>query len=152
MPRFVYGPRSVAMVLPVVLRPAFRRRAPATAQVLADWETIVGPALAEQTVPQKLFGGTLTIACSGPVAMELQHLQGPVMERINAHLGRVAVTRLRFRQDVRPAEKSVPSALSQPERPADVAVAQQAVAGMKAGRLRDALERLGRRVLAARRE
>lgn len=141
--RHVYGPRAVGALVPALVRPAFRRRAPATAQVLADWEAIVGPAIAAVTQPRKLFGGTLAIACSGPMAMELQHLSPQLIGRINRHLGQVAVTRLRFVQDmkaiVRPAR---------PVRPEAVAAARQAVAGFAPGELRDALEALGRVVLA----
>src|SRR5579875_3423604 len=97
--RHVYGPRPIGALVPVVARPAFRKRAPATAQLLADWPAIVGPALAAVTVPRRFAGGTLTIACSGPIALELQHLAGELMARINANLGRVTVTRLRFVQD-----------------------------------------------------
>src|SRR5277367_5270252 len=96
--RHVYGPRPVAALLTRVTRPAFRRRAPATAQVLADWTAIVGPAIAAVTTPRRLTHGTLTIACAGPIAMELQHLATEVMGRINAHLGSQAVTALRFVQ------------------------------------------------------
>ena len=55
---------------------------------MADWPTIVGPAIAAVTMPRRLHGGTLTIACAGPIAMELQHLAREVIERINTHLGR----------------------------------------------------------------
>ena len=72
--RHVYGPRPVGALMPRLTRPAFRRRAPATAQVLADWSAIVGPAIAAVTTPRRLAAGTLTIACAGPIAMELQHL------------------------------------------------------------------------------
>jgi len=143
--RHVYGPRAVGALVPALVRPAFRKRAPATAQVLADWEAIVGPAIAAVTVPRKLFSGTLAIACSGPMAMELQHLGPQLMARINGHLGRVAVTRLRFVQDA-PAAPPRP----RPPRPAAVAQARAAVAGLPEGELRDALEALGRAVLAAR--
>ncbi len=144
--RFIYGPRPVGALVPGLVRPAFRKRAPATAQVLADWEAIVGPALAGVTTPRKLFSGTLAIACAGPVAMELQHLSAEVMARINGHLGRVAVTRLRFIQDVPP-----PLPPLAPPRPQAVAAAQRAVASLPAGPLRDALESLGRVVLTDRR-
>src|SRR3954451_19513320 len=43
-PRHVYGPRPVSALIPALTRATYRRRAPATAQVLADWEAIVGPA------------------------------------------------------------------------------------------------------------
>ena len=72
--RWNFGPRPLGALVPAVVRPVFRTRAPATVQVLADWEAIVGPALAAVTLPKRLSAGTLTIACAGPVAMELQHL------------------------------------------------------------------------------
>lgn len=143
--RHVYGPRAVGALVPALVRPAFKRRAPATAQVLADWEAIVGPAIAAVTVPRKLFAGTLAIACSGPMAMELQHLAPQLIDRINRHLGRVTVTRLRFVQDAPPQLVRV-----RPPRVAAVAQARAAVAGLPAGDLRDALEALGRVVLAGR--
>lgn len=140
--RHVYGPRQVSALVPALVRPAFRRRAPATAQVLADWEAIAGPALAAVTTPRRLFAGTLSIACTGPVALELQHLSGQLIERINTHLGQVAVTRLRFVQDAPP-----PAAPPPRPRPQAVAEARAAVAGLPQGELRDALEALGRMVL-----
>ena len=96
--RHVYGPRPVSVLMPRLTRPAFRRRSPATAQVLADWAAIVGPAIAAVTTPRRLAAGTLTIACAGPIAMELQHLAGEVIARINTHLGSQVVTALRFVQ------------------------------------------------------
>ena len=33
-------------LVPALVRPAFRKRSPAAAQVMADWDQIVGPALA----------------------------------------------------------------------------------------------------------
>ncbi len=142
--RHIYGPRPVGALLPARVRPAFRRRAPGTAPVLADWEAIVGPALAAVTTPRKLFSGTLAIGCAGPVAMELQHLAEPLMARINGHLGRVAVTRLRFIQDVPPPPSALP-----PPRPQAIAAARRAVESLPEGPLRDALESLGRVVLTS---
>jgi hypothetical protein len=141
--RHVYGLRPVAALVPTLVRPAFRRRAPATAQLLADWPLIVGPAIAAVTVPRKLFGGTLAIGCSGPMALELQHLSEQLIGRINSHLGKVAVTRLRFIQEGAPVSSTPP-----PPRPQAVTEAREAVADLPPGGLRDALERLGRVVLA----
>ena len=112
--RHVYGPRPVGALMPRLTRVAFRRRAPATAQVLADWSAIVGPAIAAVTTPRRLAAGTLTIACAGPIAMELQHLAAEVIARINAHLGSQAVSALRF---VQTPELSAPlPALPRPAR------------------------------------
>ena len=49
-----------------------------------------------------MSGTTLTLACAGPVAMELQHMSEELVSRINRHLGRIVVQRLRFVQEVLP--------------------------------------------------
>ena len=142
--RHVYGPRPVGMLVPGLTRAAFRKRSPAGVQVLTDWDAIVGPALAAATTPRRLTGTSLTIACSGPVAMELQHQAGPLMARINGHLGRVAVERLRFVQDE--AARPPPAARPRPKEP------PAAINGLPPGPLHDALASLGQAVqLAARR-
>lgn len=143
--RHVYGPRPVGALIPSLTRPAFRRRAPTAAQVMADWASIVGPALAAVTVPRRLQSGTLSIACAGPVAMELQHLAGELLARINRHLGREAVNRLRFVQDLAPAAPPAPAPPASPE--AEKA-AERAVSALPDGTLRDALKALGCAVLA----
>jgi len=103
--------------------------------------------LAAVTTPRGLSSGTLTLACAGPVAMELAHLADQLSARINAHLGRQAVTRLRFVQ-------TLPTPLAQPAAPAppprDAARAAQAVAALPDGPLKDALAGLGALVLAGR--
>src|SRR5580698_10762203 len=96
--RPVHGPRPIAAVVPVVTRNAFNRAAPGVAQLMEAWAGIVGPALAEVTTPRRLSQGTLTIGCSGPVAMELQHLSIEVLARINQYLGSQVARRLRFVQ------------------------------------------------------
>jgi hypothetical protein len=143
--RHIYGPRRLAAVLPALVRPAFRGRAAATAQVLTDWAEIVGPAFAPLTTPLRLSAGTLTIACSGPMAMELQHVGPALIDRVNSHLGRIAVIRLRFLQTV-PVRPTPPLPRATP--PLATEAAQAAVAHLPAGEVRDALERLGRLVLA----
>jgi hypothetical protein len=143
--RYLYGPRPVGALVPGLIRPAFRRRSAATVLILADWEAIVGPALAAVTAPRRLSAGCLTIGCNGPMAMELQHLAEPLMDRINAQLGKIAVTRLRLVQDFAPPRAPPPH----PKPPA-IAAASEAVAGLSPGELRDALEGLGRAVLTPR--
>ena len=144
--RHVYGPRPIGALLPSLTRPAFRRQGPAAAQVLADWPLIIGPELAALTQPRRLVGGTLTIACSGPMAMELQHLAPELIARINEQLGAEPVQRLRF---VQTAPRRAPAA--RPASPPSAAArraAERAVGGFPAGGLRDALAALGRAVLA----
>ncbi len=143
-PRHVYGPRPVSALLPAVTRAAFRRRSPAAAQILADWPSIIGPALAAVTTPRRLVAGTLTLACSGPIATELQHLATELIARVNAHLGSAPVQSLRFVQ-------TTPAPASPPRTPrvtaAAAEAAEAAVAGLPGGELRDALVALGCAVL-----
>lgn len=140
--RHIYGPRQLCAVLPALVRPTYRKRSPATAQVLLDWQAIVGPAIAAVTTPRKLFAGTLSIACVGPVAMELQHLAPTLIGRINAHTGQVVVSRLRFVQELSSAPPPPPKRL-----PANAAAAH-AVMDLPEGPLRDALQSLGSMVLS----
>jgi hypothetical protein len=147
--RHVYGPRSLGAVLPLVTRAAYRRRSPAAAYLMTDWEAVVGPRIAAISVPRKLFAGTLSIAATGPVAMELQHVAAELMQRINAHLGGTSVSRLRFIQDFSPSQR--PAAPARHAPPAEaLARSGAAVAHLPEGALRDALIRLGAAVLATR--
>lgn len=142
--RFLGGPRPLGALVPALTRPAFKRKSPAGAQIMADWPALVGPAIAAVTQPLKLASGTLTLACSGPVAMEMQHLAPQLASRINAALGRVAVERFRFVQRapagavVRKPSRSRPEPL--PER------VESALEGVASPELRAALARLARGV------
>ena len=137
--RHVWGPRAVGALLPALTRPAFRGRSAASAQLLSDWATVVGPALAAVTQPRRLTGTTLTLACSGPIALELQHMSGELIARINGHLGRTAVERLRFVQQMLPGLAAVPA-------PAQAGPPPPPVAGLPPGKLNEALARLGQAV------
>ena len=148
--RYVYGPRAVAALLPGVTRPAFRRRSPAGAQIMADWPAIVGPALAAVSAPRGLSSGTLTIACSGPIALELAHLADELRGRINGHLGREAVRRLRFVQTSPLPPSGHPAAAPYPAAPPDPAAcarAESVLGDLPPGPVRDALAALGALVL-----
>ncbi len=97
--RRAYVTQALADLVPGLTRAAYRRRSPAGALLMSEWGSVVGPRLAIETSPKRLVGGTLTIACSGAMAMELQHLSAAVIERINAHAGHRLVERLRFVQE-----------------------------------------------------
>ncbi len=143
--RFPGAPLPLGALIPSITRPAFRKRSPAGAQILADWAQIVGPALAAATSPLRLTSGTLTLACSGPVAMELQHLAPELIGRINGQLGRAVVEKLRFVQQA-PAG-SPRAAAPRPAAAAPVpASVQDRLAALPEGELRLALENLARGV------
>lgn len=56
--------------------------------LLADWETIVGPQLAGHTAPLRLSGGVLVLAASTPLwAAEVRQLGSVITRRVNERLG-----------------------------------------------------------------
>ncbi len=132
--RRAYATRPLSQLLPPVTRAAYKRRSPAAASLMADWANIVGPRLAAETAPRRLSGTQLTIACSGPMAMELAHLAPVLIERINTASGRRIVERLRFVQDF-----TAPPPLPEP---APQAAAPTPIEDLPAGELNDALARL----------
>jgi hypothetical protein len=60
------------------------------------WEEIAGAETARLTRPLKLSGDVLTLRAEPGATVFLQHESRPLCERINAFLGRKAVSRLRF--------------------------------------------------------
>ena len=97
--RRTFSTLPLAQLVPGVTRPAFRKRSPAGAELMADWPNVVGPRLAAATEPRRLSRGQLTIACAGPMAMELQHVAAELIDRINTYAGSKIIDRLRFVQD-----------------------------------------------------
>ena len=96
------GLRRLPDLLGRVLDPASRRRGLAEARVLTDWPSIVGEVLAARCQPVKLTGGSrghggiLHIHVAGSAALELQHSEPQLLERINSYFGYPAVARLRL--------------------------------------------------------
>ncbi|MDA8230626.1 MAG: DUF721 domain-containing protein [Magnetospirillum sp.] len=123
------------------------------AALVVDWPAIVGPAVAAHTLPSRIkfppkerAEGTLVVkVASSAFATDLQHLEPLVLERINGHFGYRAVARLQLRHGPLPRARSAPAApragANQP--PGDLTAA---LARVDDPELRDALERLGRRL------
>jgi hypothetical protein len=137
------GPRGIGTLLPTVTRPAFRKHNAGAAQILADWEVIVGPKVASMTTPRRLDRGVLTIGCAGPVAMTLHYEGVALINRINAHMGGQPVHTLRLTQAGMPRKP-----VSAPALPTEAILeAEAAVGDFPEGELRSALASLGRVVL-----
>ncbi|NHN88665.1 DUF721 domain-containing protein [Acetobacter sp. LMG 1627] len=131
------------MLIPGITREAFRKRSPAHVTLFIDWMQIVGQALADRTEPRKLSAGTLTIACRGPVAMEIQHMQTALVDRINTWCGHRIVDRLKLVQDFQPTSPHLATGAKKQPR---VSVPPVVVADLPEGPLREALEALGTRL------
>jgi hypothetical protein len=143
--RFLGGPRALGALLPKLTKPIFRKKSPSGAQIMADWAEIIGPALSAVTAPQRLSGTTLTIACGGPVAMELAHLAPQIIARVNGHLGRQAVAQLKFVQLALPGARPLAPRRLAPPAPLPANV-QAGIAAVPGEELRAALAKLGQGV------
>jgi hypothetical protein len=151
-------PRPIAAMLPKVTAKAIGRRGFTQGVLLNDWHAIVGADLAAVSQPEKLIfprgeriGGVLHIRVSGGVAVELQHLEPLVIERINGHFGYGAVARLRLIHAPIPRSRAAKPdqapRSSAPLDPGREAMLKDMLDGIEDEALRAALERLGMAVL-----
>jgi hypothetical protein len=127
--------RSLAATLPKVARKVLGRHGLAEGGLITDWPDIVGPAIAERSLPLRLAfaggerrNGTLLVRVSGPLALELQHLEPQILERLNGYFGYAAVARLKIQQGPVPAP-----ARPRPARPVETGADDGALAGLTAG-------------------
>jgi hypothetical protein len=119
--------RTVGASVEKLMKPIFGARGFGAAGVVTEWEKIVGPVLARATVPERIAyaqgersEGTLHLRVgTSSLALELQHLEPQMIERINSHFGYRAVARVRIVQGpvkrVAPAKPKPRPALA-PER------------------------------------
>jgi hypothetical protein len=144
-------PRPLKDLLHKTLTDAFAKQGFASTELVTRWTEIVGAEIAAHSAPEKIqwarsFGGqtpepgTLVLRVEGPTAIEIQHLSGVVLERVNRFFGWQAVGSLRLRQAPlgRKARKPQPSL--DPEATARMAAGLTEIADDD---LRDALARLG---------
>lgn len=150
------GLRAIAATLPAATKPALSRRGLAAARLISDWAEIVGPALAASSLPDRVIRSrdqetaTLVITVSPGLALELQHLEPLVIERINSHFGYRAITKLRLVQKpITVAKPPLPVAAKQLD-PLSQARLEAQVATVGDDELRQALLALGRAVAVSR--
>ncbi len=156
--------RPLAAMLPAVTKAALGKRGMALAALLAEWEAIMGPALAGAVTPLRLTrdrprqgqetiedtAAVLELKAEGAAAVELQHLEPRILERINAHFGYRAVKRLKLRQGPAGGTRRNPaSAVPAIRRPgvAEERALFRQLEGVGDESLRDALAGLGRVVI-----
>lgn len=145
------APRPLAAIVRKVTSPAFRKRGFAQQEMITRWETIVGDAVARHSQPERIQfsrdareGGVLHIRADGGFALELQHLEPLLLERVNAYFGYRAVEKVAIKQgplNRRPAvERSAPVPLTKEE----VEFVEKSTAQTQHEGLREALRAVGR--------
>lgn len=149
------GPRRFGDLARPLLSPALRRQGFAQHEIVTRWREIVGALLASRSMPERLkfpqgerLDGTLFIRVESSFALEFQHLTPQILDRVNTYYGYRAVAKLVMKQGPlpRPPPRRADPGRSLGE--AGEAELRGSLEGLKPGPVKDALNRLGRRLLA----
>lgn len=143
--------RPLAELLGKTLGDAFARQGFASTELVTRWTDIVGPEIAAHSQPEKIQWprpldgqtaepGALVLRVEGPTALEIQHLSGVILDRVNRFFGWQAIGGLRLRQAPLRRERSPPPAGPDPAATAAIA---RALPDIEDESLRQALARLG---------
>jgi hypothetical protein len=151
------GLRALGAEIPRIAGAALGKRGFGEAQLVTQWEAVIGEELALKISPERISfprgerrNGTLRLRVASAFATEAQHLEPVLIERINAFFGYGAVARLAFVQGppLNAAPKPVPLRTLSAEEQREI---ESRVAGVADPELRAALLRLGRAVAGSRR-
>jgi hypothetical protein len=101
-------PRPLRDLLNRCLGETFAKQGFASTDLVTHWPEIVGTEIAAHAEPIKLNwprgeadepeAATLVLRVEGPAAIEIQHLSGVIVERVNRFFGWRAVKRIALRQ------------------------------------------------------
>lgn len=149
--------RAIAAEVPRIAGAALGKRGFGEAQLVTHWDTVMGPELAAELSPDRMSfprgerrDGTLRLRVASAFAIEAQHLEPVIIERINGFFGYRAVARLVLVQGPprhAPPRKPVLRPLSAAEQRA----LEERLAAVSDPELRQALARLGAAMIGAQR-
>lgn len=104
-----FSPKPLAELVSICVADVFARQGFTSCEIVTHWDEIVGPEIAALAEPVRMQWvrsrdpdeappATLVLRVDGPAALEIQHLGGLILERVNRYLGWRAVDRLALRQ------------------------------------------------------
>jgi hypothetical protein len=150
------GMRAIGAAVPRIAAPILGKEGAGAAQLLAEWPAIVGERLAAVATPLRLVfprgqrrNGTLRLRVASAAAVEIQHSEPRILERINGFFGYGAVARLALLQGAPPVTESSTPTPPRPLGPAEEAALAAWLENVKDPELRILLERLGRAVIGS---
>ena len=114
------------------------------------WPEIIGPRWSKISTPVRFLGGrdgrTLIISAPGPAASLIMAQSGPIVERLNAHLGSSHVRRIKVIQSrmTIPARTEAKKGLL----PRQESQLRDGLSDIKNEKLKRALEKMGRQILS----
>ncbi|MEN3974430.1 DciA family protein [Emcibacter sp. SYSU 3D8] len=150
-----HGPRRFGDLARPLLSPALRKQGFAQNEIVTRWRDVVGALLASRSMPERLrfpqgerIDGVLFIRVESSFALEFQHLTPQILEKVNTFYGYRAVAKLVMKQGPIPRAAPRPS-VTVAALPAETeAGLARSLDTLKPGPLKEALGRLGRRILA----
>ncbi len=153
------GPTAIAAALAPVTAPLFRKRGFADGAIVSAWPEIVGARLAAASVPEQIrfpprrrSGGTLRLrVADGSLALELQHLQTLLIEKVNLYFGYPAVARVQFVQGPVPERRVRAVTERAPPDPDDARTLRDSLSIVDDEGLQAALDSLGQAIFSKKR-
>ena len=125
-------PRPLADLLRKTLNEGFARQGFTSSEIVTRWPEIIGADIAQYCEPIKIQWprgpqddpqpATLVLRVEGPAALEIQHMSGVILERVNRFFGWQAVGQIGIRQaPLRGRQKVAPPPGTDPETTARLA-------------------------------
>lgn len=149
------GVKKLNRLLPREAKTAFKKFGFSQTRIISQWKDVVGKDMAAASQPLKMrfprgarAGGTLDILVDAGWAVELQHLEPLMIDRINSFFGYAAVAKITITQG--PTGLAKPKAKEKdPELTPDQQQELEALIGKtKDDDLRETLKRLGTGIMA----
>ena len=139
-----------------VTRHIFRQHGIAESRIITEWPLIAGPVLAQKSLPIKLSfpqgqkaNGTLHLRVASGWALEVQHLEPIILDKIATYFGYRAVSKLFLQQGPLPERPKKAEVKPEPELTADeVRVLASITSKVEDPELKEALNRLGAALIA----
>ena len=143
---------SAGLSVSKVMRPLAKKHGGGRSAIALEkiWPEIMGPRWSKISSPVRFLGGrtgrTLIISAPGPAASLILAQSGPILQRLNAHLGPSHVVRIKVVQSrmTKPARTQSNRGLA----PRQETELRAGLSDIKSERLKQALEKMGRQVLS----
>lgn len=150
-PQFRAAP-SAGLSVNKVMRPLAKKHGGGRSAMALEkiWPEIMGPRWSKISSPVRFLGGrngrTLIISAPGPAAALIMAQSGPIIERLNVHLGTSHISRIKVVQSrmTKPARSHSLRGLA----PRQENRLREGLVDIKSERLKTALEKMGRHVLS----
>lgn len=148
--RYSQLPTPLHKAVETVTKPAFRKHGLAESRIVTQWPQIAGSVLAGKTLPTRIAyakgqkdNGTLHLTVAPGWALEVQHLEPVILEKIATFFGYRAVGKLRITQAPLPLKQEKPKLAPKPLSPQAAEQLSAIVSGVEDAALRERLAALG---------